>query len=149
MLRISANAAIASSVEHSNGAPGQALNGIRFTLAGMPAISFTSARASAGESFTPLSITYSKVMRRAFLAPGYSRQASISSAIGCFLLIGTSTSRSSSVTACSDTASLTPSSSPTRLIIGTMPAVDSVMRRLEMPMPSSSIMMRSALATLS
>ena len=58
-------------------------------------------------------------------------------------------SRNSSVTACSEIASMTPSSSPQRSIIGTTPAVDSVMRRREMAMPSWSITIFSALATLS
>ena len=54
----------------SNRLPGQGLNGIRFTFAGSPAISLTSARASASLSFTPRSMMYSKVMRRAFDAEG-------------------------------------------------------------------------------
>jgi hypothetical protein len=36
----------------------------------MPRISRTSSRASASESFTPRSMTYSKVIRRALDAPG-------------------------------------------------------------------------------
>ena len=43
---------------------------LEVTLAGMPASSRTSSRASAGLSLMPFSITYSKVMRRALLAPG-------------------------------------------------------------------------------
>ncbi len=54
----------------SKGLPGQGLNGMRFTLAGMPAIRRTSSRASAWLSLTPFSMTYSKVMRRALEAPG-------------------------------------------------------------------------------
>ena len=94
-------------------------------------------------------MTYSKVIRRALLTPGYSRQARISSAIGYFLLSGTSSSRRSSVTACRLTARLTPSSRPQRSIIGTTPDVDRVIRRLEMAMPSPSMITASALATLS
>src|SRR5271170_6321484 len=67
---MSLKTAMSASVEHSKGAPGQGLNGIRLTLAGMPARSRTSSRASAGLSLTPFSITYSKVMRRALVAPG-------------------------------------------------------------------------------
>ena len=67
---MSAKAAIAASLEHSKGAPGHGLNGIRLTLAGMPSSSRTSSRASAGLSLTPFSITYSKVMRRALLDAG-------------------------------------------------------------------------------
>jgi len=51
-------------------APGQGLKGIRLTLAGMPFSSRTSSRASAGESLTSFSMTYSKVMRRALVRPG-------------------------------------------------------------------------------
>ena len=69
--------------------------------------------------------------------------------MGYFLLMGTILSRSSSVTACSEMARLTPSSAPARRIIGTTPAVDSVILRLEIEIPSPSMMMRSALATLS
>ena len=144
-----AKRAMASPLEHSKGAPGHGLNGIRLNLAGMPAISRASALASAGWSLTPFSMTYSKVMRRALSAPGYSRQACSRSLIGYFLLIGTRTSRSSSVAACKLTASLTPSSAPTRRIIGTTPEVDSVIRRREMAMPSWSMAMRRAAATLS
>ena len=67
------------------------------------------------------------------------RQASSSSAIGYFLLSGTSWSRNSSLTACSEIARLTPSSAPQRAIIGTTPAVDSVILRREIASPSGSI----------
>src|SRR5947199_126748 len=63
---MSENALIAASEEHSYGAPGHGLNGIRLTFAGMPATSRTSSRASAGLSLIPFNMTYSKVMRRAF-----------------------------------------------------------------------------------
>ena len=46
------------------------LNGMRLILAGMPLSSLTSALASASESLTPLSITYSNVMRRALESAG-------------------------------------------------------------------------------
>jgi hypothetical protein len=65
------------------------------------------------------------------------------------LLIGMMAVRTSSVTACSETARLTPSSSPQRAISGTTPEVERVIRRLEMAMPSPSIIRRTALATLS
>src|SRR5207302_9767713 len=61
---------ITSQSEHSYVVPGHGLNGMRLIFAGMRFNSRTSSRASAGESFTPFSITYSKVMRRAFEAPG-------------------------------------------------------------------------------
>jgi hypothetical protein len=61
-----------SGLEHSYGAPGHGLNGIRLTLAGSLycLISLTSSRASSSLSFLSLSITYSNVIRRAFEAPG-------------------------------------------------------------------------------
>src|SRR3546814_7762718 len=96
-----------------------------------------------------LPISYSKVMRRALLSPGYSAQARSSSAIGYLRFSGTIWSRMSSRTACRLIARLTPSSSPQRRIIGTTPAVDSVMRRFEIAMPSLSITIFSALATVS
>ena len=43
---------------------------MRLILAGRPFSRRTSARASAGVSLIPFSITYSKVMRRALEAPG-------------------------------------------------------------------------------
>ena len=67
---MSLKAVMAALLLHSKGAPGQALKGIRLTLAGTPSMSLISALASAGESLTPFSITYSKVMRRALLSPG-------------------------------------------------------------------------------
>ena len=77
------------------------------------------------------------------------RHASSSSAIGYFLLSGTSVSRNSSVTACKDIAKLTPSSAPQRAIIGTTPDVDSVILRRETASPSGSIAIFIAAATLS
>ena len=68
--RIWAKRSITSAEGHSKGAPGQGLKGIRFTLAGMALRSRAISRASAGESFTPFSMTYSKVMRRALWTPG-------------------------------------------------------------------------------
>ena len=56
--------------EHSKLLPGHGLKGIILTLAGMPSMRRTSSRASASESLTPFSMTYSKVIRREFLAVG-------------------------------------------------------------------------------
>ena len=70
-------------------------------------------------------------------------------AMGYFLLIGTISLRRSSFTAWSEIASCTPRSAPTCGIIGTTPAVDSVIRRRDTLMPSSSMMMPSACTTLS
>ena len=50
--------------------PGHGLKGMRLIFAGMPLSSRTSAFASARLSLTSLSITYSKVMRRALDRPG-------------------------------------------------------------------------------
>ena len=69
-FRIAAKRSMARLLEHANGAPGQGLKGIRLTLAGSPASRRARARASAGLSLTPFSMTYSKVMRRALWAPG-------------------------------------------------------------------------------
>ncbi len=63
-------------------------------------------------------------------------------------LIGTISSRTSLVTAWSETARLTPISAPARAIIGTTPDVDSVMRRRDRPMPSLSMTIFIAFATL-
>ena len=80
---------------------------------------------------------------------GYSRHASNSSAMPYLLFKGTSSSRRSSVTACKETARPTPNSAPQRLICGTTPAVDRVIRRLDNKMPSASMMIFKASATLS
>src|SRR5207253_1261241 len=53
-----------------DGLPGQGLKGIRLIFAGRPASSRTRARASAGVSLIPFSITYSKVTRLALERPG-------------------------------------------------------------------------------
>ncbi len=86
----------------------------------------------------PSAITYSKVMRRAFDAPGYSRQALISASIGYLRLSGTSLSRRALLVACSETASIVPHSIPSRAISGTTPEVDTVMRRFDSDNPSPS-----------
>ena len=51
--------------------------------------------------------------------------------------------------ACRLTASMAPVRSPSGLSSGTTPEVETVIRRFEMPMPSLSLMMSSAVATLS
>ena len=68
----------ASSDGRSNGMPGAAFSGIRFTFALTPASSFASRRASSGVSLTPASSTYSNVMRLRFFS-GKRRQASMMS----------------------------------------------------------------------
>ena len=115
----------------------------------MPSISRTSRRASSSLSFTPSSITYSKVIRSEFDSRGYSRSASSSVAMFHFLLIGTSTSRTSSVVAWNDTASMQPISSAVRAISGTTPLVDSVIRRRLrlIPSPSMAILIASRTAS--
>ena len=62
----------------------------------------------------------------------------MSSRSGYLRFSGTSSLRSSSVTACSETASMTPISVPARAMLGTTPDVDNVIRRLEMLKPSPS-----------
>ena len=71
----------------------------------MPRISLSKRRASSSLSLMPFSITYSNVMRFAFLALGYSLQDLINSFKGNFLLIGTISLRNSSFVACNDIAS--------------------------------------------
>src|SRR5262249_61070754 len=66
----SENFSICSQSEHSYLLPGHGLNGMRLIFAGIPASRLTSALASPSESLTSLSMTYSKVMRRAFDRPG-------------------------------------------------------------------------------
>jgi hypothetical protein len=125
------------------------LNGIRLIFAGMPLRRRTSSRASASESLTPFSITYSKVMRRAFDTPGYVRQACSRSLIGCLRLSGTSLSRRSSRTAWSEIASMVFASAPRRSICGTTPEVETVMRRRDSDRPSGSLITPTASTTLS
>src|SRR5690606_18419746 len=54
----------ASAEERRNSLPGNGLKGIRFTFAGRSSNSPASRSAQAGESLTPFSMTYSKVMNR-------------------------------------------------------------------------------------
>ena len=142
--RIFAKVLMTSSEGRSNGMPGAALSGSRLTLALTPVSTFTSLRASCGESLTPASITYSNMMRRR-LARGNRLQASITSCIEYFLFDGTIAARVSSVAACNDTARLGISSSPASLsIIGTRPTVDSVTRFGCRARPSFSFSIRNA-----
>ena len=128
---------------------GDGLNGIRLILAGMSPSNFASARACAGLSLTPASSTYSKVMRVRGRAAAYRRQAASNSAIGYFLLSGTSCSRNASSGACNDTAKLTGQTDAKRSMAGTKPAVLSVTRRFDNPNAQSSSMRRSAATTAS
>ena len=66
-----------------------------------------------------------------------------------FLFSGTSTSRRSSLVACSEIASIAWVRSPSAFSSGTTPEVETVIRRREMAMPSPSAMMSMASATLS
>src|SRR5215471_4344373 len=119
--------------------------GIRFTFTRFSGPStFTWRRASSGVSFTPPSITYSKV-RCSQWRSGYLRHASISASSGYFLLIGISTLRCSSFEAFNEIASFGRTSSfAIRSIPGTIPLVDSVTRLGESPTPSSSSRIASA-----
>lgn len=67
---------------------------MRLTSEGMSLINRSNSRASAGESFTPLSMTYSQVILCVHDRPGNWRHASISSAILNCRLMGTSSSLS-------------------------------------------------------
>src|SRR4029079_10030252 len=143
------NLSICSQSEHSYLLPGHGLNGMRLILAGMPLSSRINAFASSMESFTPLSITYSKVMRLALETPGELRHASRTSEIGYFRLRGTKHWHHSPRTAGSDPASMHPISAPVRWMLGTTPEVDNVMRRFEIPIPSPSATMSNASRTAS
>jgi hypothetical protein len=81
---------------------------------------------------------YSMDTRR-LVAAAYDQAASRTSSTFQRLLIGTSSSRSSSSGACNDSASVTgtPSEASWR-IRGTSPTVDTVMPRAEMPRPSGA-----------
>ena len=93
-----------------------------------PSRSRASRRASAGVSFTPLSMTYSKVIRLR-LASGKRRQASMMACRPYFALGGTIDARCSSVVAWSEIARFGISGSAASLSsIGTRPTVDSVTR---------------------
>ena len=135
------NARMSSSVERSKRVPGNGLNGIRLTFAASficTALSNwrirrASSRACTGWSLTPFIMVYSNVIELRGLRCTYRWHAAISSAIGYFLLSGTSSVRNSSLAACSDTASDTSLSWLSRSIIGTMPAVDRVTRLLARP----------------
>ena len=117
----------------------------------MPFSSVTNCFASATESLTLSNITYyiyethtswfcsdafatcsnqrtSNVIGRQVFTLGYRRHAAMRSLMGNVLLMGTRTSRNSSVTACNDTAKLTSVSWPRRSIAGTTPQVLTVMR---------------------
>ena len=122
----------------ANSAPGNGLNGIRLNLHGTSRTRRTSAPACAGESFTPSSITYSKVTKSRGATSRYRRHAAIRSASGCLRLIGTSLSRSASSGACRLTASATGHSAASRSICGTRPDVETVTRRRDSPYALSS-----------
>src|SRR3990172_5077205 len=110
--------------------PSYSLNGMRFTLDGMPWMSFTNLFASSGESLTSFMRTYSKVIIRRD-GKGNFLQASISCGSGYFLLIGISWSRWAFVVALRDTARLTITACPSKAISGSSPEVDTVTLRLE------------------
>ena len=97
----------------------------------------------------PSSITYSNVTVRRGAIFALSRQASINSFNGYFLLIGTSSFLNSSVTACNDTARLTSQTWLNLYIAGTTPEVLTVTRRLDKPKVKSSIIRFMAATVLS
>src|SRR5260370_41554162 len=111
---ISENFSILSQSEHSYLVPGHGLNGMRLIFAGIPASSLTSALASAGESLTPLSMTYSNGMRRALETPGELRQAASSCAIGYLGVSGTGPVRRSTGPGFRGPPSSQPGSGPAR-----------------------------------
>ena len=132
-LSRSRNPSTTVSGERRKGASGKGLKGMRLTFAGTWRSSATRACACAGESFTPSSITYSKVIFCFGFACAYRRQAASSSAMGYLRLIGTRRSRSASSGAWRETARLTGARRARRSMAGTTPAVLSVTRRRASP----------------
>ncbi len=118
--------------------PGPGFHTIRFTFAFMPASSASTSRACSGWSLTPPSSTYSKVIHSRVLS-GILAQASSRSAIFHLRVIGMIASRTRSLLAFSDKASLGRIVSvANRSMPGRMPDVDTVIRDSGMPMPSTS-----------
>ena len=140
---------IASGSEQRYLTPGTGLNGIRLILDGIPRSRDTSVLASSSESFIPDSITYSKVMRRRLSLRRNLRQASKRISMGYLRFSGTNSSRTSSRTACRETAKLTGQSSDSLSMAGTTPAVLSVTRRRDSPKERSSSISLMALTTAS
>ena len=104
---------------------------MRFTFVGIPRSRRGRRSASASLSFTPASSTYSKVMRRP-CASGNLRAASSSTAMGQRRFTGMIRSRTSSVVAFSEMARFGAGErAPSFSIPGTMPTVETVIRRGE------------------
>src|SRR5262249_60226302 len=97
----------------------------------------------------PFGMGYWNVIARRLETRGLLRQAAGGWAIGYWRLSGRVSLRGSSRTGCSETASMQPISAPAREIFGTTPDVESVMRRLEMAIPSPSAAISSASRTAS
>src|ERR1700686_895808 len=111
---------------------------IRLIFARMPRTNSTSSRACSRESLTPASRTYSNVNRSRGRI-GNSRAAFINSARFHFRLSGITSLRTASLDAFSEIASFgRTGSSPKSLILGIIPAVDTVIRDSGIPIPSTS-----------
>ena len=129
--------------------PGVGLSGIRFTCARWPASRPASASARQAWSLMSRISAYSIDTRRP-VAAAYAHAASSTSATFHRRLTGTSSSRSASSGACSDTASRTGRPSAASLpMAGTSPTVETVTARREMPSPSGtgSVIRRTAAST--
>lgn len=121
---------------------------MRFTLARASRASPASLSRSSSLSLIPSKRTYSKVICRPWRI-GNDAQASRRSAIFQRRFTGISRSRTSSVVAFNEIASFTWLSSPRRLMLGTIPAVETVMCRWENSGPSGERRRRSDAITLS
>src|SRR5215467_13828585 len=127
--------------EASHLLPGVGFSGIAFTCTSGPR-AWCSTRPSRsarhGWSFTSRIRAYSTDTRRP-VRSAWNRAAASTSATFHRVFTGTSSSRSSSSGACSDTASVTARPSlASRRIAGTSPTVDTVTERWEMPKPSGT-----------
>ena len=127
--------------------PGPGLCAMRLTVHFSGASNRRSAAASRSVSFTSRSSTYSNVSRSQGRS-GYRRHSSSSSPKPYRAVIGISCSLCSGFDAFSETASLPRTDCvPCSRILGTTPAVETVMRRWGMPTPRGSARSRVARIT--
>gem|GEM_PF-5550925 len=147
--RISENSLSCPASGVSNGMPAMGFQAMRLTCAFRGCIQSASSSASLSRAFTLPRSTTSSVMRsRVFL--WYSRRAVLSSARGQVLLTGMSRLRSSGFADVRETASRTtgPAFARSRMP-GTMPLVDMVILRIDIPIPSGCESMATAFRMVS
>ena len=110
LIRISWNSRILASLGLEYGDAGISLNGITFTIQGIPRIEFASLIASCAESLMFFRRTYSKVSRRRLGSGRFRHTSSNSGREQILFAEGISVLRCSLVLAFSDMARLTPKS---------------------------------------